>query len=179
MTACFTGHRPSALCGYNRSRYVNFIYALRNELAKLPIDRFISGGAQGFDQLAFWSVYELAKYKPGVKNILVLPFETFGQQWPAQGCFSQADLALCKQSATEIHILPNQAGVRALFQRNHAMVDMSDMVIALYENDAWPYAKGGTAECMRYAASHSKQLLQIRYETESGQLTLKGLERIR
>lgn len=76
-------------------------------------------------------------------------------------------------------ILPNQAGVRALFQRNHAMVDMSDMVIALYENDAWPYTKGGTAECMRYTASHSKQLLQIRYETESGQLTLKGLERIR
>ena len=55
--------------------------------------------------------------------------------------------------------------VIALMNRNHLMVDDADAVIALCQYNHWddPKTYGGTAECMRYAASHGKPVCHIRY----------------
>ena len=60
---------------------------------------------------------------------------------------------------------------KVLMDRNHVMVDESDLVIALYAQDDWQTASGGTAECMRYAQAHNKAILQIKYSfDENGNL---------
>lgn len=59
-TICFTGHRPNKLAGYtNRVPYTVFVKNLKEMLIPLVEQgyiRFITGGAQGIDQLAFWTV---------------------------------------------------------------------------------------------------------------------------
>ena len=59
-TACFTGPRPNQLFGYyHLERYDIITQALGELLPQLVAQGtfdFISGGAQGFDQLAFWAV---------------------------------------------------------------------------------------------------------------------------
>ena len=52
------------------------------------------------------------------------------------------------------------------------MVDSSNLVIALYPDDSWTTAKGGTAECMRYAKSKNKTIIQLKYKINNNQLTI-------
>ena len=61
-TICFTGHRPKDLFGYtDKTPYISIINALKPFLSVLyenGYTDYISGGAQGFDQLAFWAVQQ-------------------------------------------------------------------------------------------------------------------------
>ena len=77
-TICFTGHRPKRLAGYNsRAPYTTFVGKLKQML--VPLIRqgytcFITGGAQGIDQLAFWAVEGLKKEGYMVQNIVYVPY---------------------------------------------------------------------------------------------------------
>lgn len=55
--------------------------------------------------------------------------------------------------------------VGLLHGRNHVMVADADLVIAFLTGDNidWRNAKGGTAECIRYAVSQNKPILSIIY----------------
>lgn len=72
-TLCFTGRRPKNLCGYNNNKYndlVDKVTEICETFHQNGYRNFISGGAQGFDQLAFWAVLRLKKIHPDVKNIV-------------------------------------------------------------------------------------------------------------
>ena len=185
-TYCFTGRRPKDLCGYVQEKYNDFVISLVNYLMQF-IDttgkektQFISGGAQGFDQLAFWAVDLLKQSLPAhlqgnVINTVYVPFKGQQRIWKENGLFSRQQYDLMLQKADRVAYLQESAEARnevveALLNRNHMMVDASSGVIALYPGDDWQTAKGGTAECMRYANSKDKTIHQVRYTIENSNL---------
>ena len=183
-TVCFTGRRPKDLCGYNADSYKTLVSAvlviLENLYQTQGVRRFITGGAQGFDQLAFWAVHNLRKNHPDVENILYLPFRGQESRWLAKGPFSQDEYRLMQSMATSIKYTTENMDTtdysqvaKALFERNHQMVLASDTVIALYPDDSWHESKGGTSECMRYAAKAKKNIIQIKYDIKDNSVVPK------
>ena len=166
-TACFTGHRPKKLAGYQKESYKEFVPELAEWLyayaTQHQVEQFISGGAQGFDQLAFWAVNMLQKNHPElhIKNILYIPFHGQEKKWKATGCFSQHEYNQMIQMADVIHFcteLTNDDNykkiIKALDDRNKDMVNHSQRVIALYsiEENRNGMEQGGTANCIAYAS---------------------------
>lgn len=170
MNVCFTGHRAKALCGYRSKSYTGFVQELKQLVLNLYESQyarvFYTGGAQGFDQLAFWAVAYAKKERPDIQNHLVLPDRFFQTRWPEDTCFGQKEFRLMLQYADSVQYMTtrNQTGIKYLFERNHRMVDLSDTVIGLYTGtDDWRLSstKGGTAECLRYAWNAGKQIIML------------------
>ncbi len=75
-TACFTGHRPDKLGGYDMKNPT--MLKLKDKLLEVIEDlitrenksRFISGGALGTDIAAFWCVHMLKKKHPFIEKTL-------------------------------------------------------------------------------------------------------------
>jgi uncharacterized phage-like protein YoqJ len=167
ITCCFTGSRPKNLAGYNKSHYTKLVSELTDYLDKF-LDawddnptftvKFITGGAQGFDQLAFWTVHNLKTKRSNICNTVYVPFRGQERRWRMDGLFGQREYQLMLKLADEVvylHDTPNQNEVRRLlFERNHRMVDDSQHLFALCNDREWlskrPYS--GTTECMHYAA---------------------------
>lgn len=161
-TITFTGHRPDKLYGYNlkNEKYLKLNKLLEEILEKKITEEgyntFISGGALGFDTVAFLSIKNLKKKYPYIKNILAIPFENQDIKW------SLKDRNLynwMKSIADDIVYVDTIEGydrtnVEAgkfhrdkLMIRNEYMVDNADLLIALWNNDK----KSGTANCINYA----------------------------
>ena len=171
VSICFTGRRPKDLYGYKKEPYIPLVNALKEHLIEFynkGYRRFISGGAQGFDQLAFWAVNAAKREGYDMKNILYLPFRKQECKWLKTGLFSQYEYRLMVELADEVHYISDTDVATAkkyeiniaLHKRNHAMVDDVSIVIGLYPGNGWdePYASGGTAECLNYAKDHKKQI---------------------
>ncbi len=170
VTMCFTGRRPKDLCGYDAWKYNQFVSDLAKLIyeefyCKLGVRRFITGGAQGFDQMAFWAVERVKTVYDcrDIENVVFVPFEHQGSRWAKKGCFSQAEYWMMIKRADMVAVVSNNNGIQSLFDRNHAMCDYSDYCLALYPDDGWHDNKGGTAECMRYAYENRPDLLRLGY----------------
>lgn len=158
-TICFTGHRPNKLAGYtSRVPYTVFVKNLKEMLIPLVEQgyiRFITGGAQGIDQLAFWAVEGLKAAGYAVKNIVFVPYEGQELRWSEKGMFSRQEYKRMLEKADGVVYLYRKGQsfkvVDALMERNHAMCDVSDKLIGVYEGIDFRNEKGGTAECLRYA----------------------------
>lgn len=88
-TACFTGHRPRGLRGYvGHEAYEPLVGAIERACERLVdefgVTDFVSGGAQGVDQLAFWAVNRLKARRPG-KPMVVLEPSTGSADWGGVG----------------------------------------------------------------------------------------------
>lgn len=163
-TLTFTGHRPDKLAGYDRAAYRDFTEQLADLLFENYYEhgyrRFITGGAQGFDQLAFWAVEKMKKAHSlkDVENVLYVPFSGQDRRWKETGTFSRDDYRKMRKFADrEVVLVPCATTkgevVAALMGRNREMVNASDRVLALCNSDSWREDSGGTAACMRYAES--------------------------
>lgn len=161
-TLSFTGHRPNKLAGYDREAYRPFVQELSEILYERYYNkgyrRFITGGAQGFDQLAFWALEKMrsAHALKDVANILYVPFQGQERRWKETGVFSQQEYKQMRsRAAQEFVVVPYASSraevVSALYARNRAMVDASDRVLALCNSKSWEQDSGGTAGCMQYA----------------------------
>lgn len=176
-TMFFTGRRPKDLCGYHTERYNGFVSDLADMLhtefyAKRGIRRYITGGAQGFDQLSFWAVQKM-KSKYGcsdIQNIVFVPFEQQEVRWAENGCFSQVEYWQMIKCADRIVVVCKDNDIESLFVRNHAMCDVSDYGLGLYPDDNWRMSKGGTAECLRYAAKSSTKTFRLGYDIDTNGL---------
>lgn len=175
-TICFTGRRPKDLFGYVHDSYIPMVEAIKRDLRQFisqGYDTFISGGAQGFDQLAFWAVNALKREGYNIKNIVYVPFQGQEKAWKATGLFSQAEYNLMLKLADEVVVLRNidtnnkRTVISAMHSRNHVMVDNADLVFGLYPDYSWQLTttKGGTAECLKYALSKNKTIWQLSNET--------------
>lgn len=171
-TVCFTGPRAKKLVGFsshkNYMQVVNAVTMLCDDLYKFGIRRFISGGAQGFDQLAFWGVNNFKKTHPDVKNIVYVPFEGQDRLWMSTGIFSRKEYNQMIEHADEVKIInkfdETKVG-KLLNERNIAMVNDSDAVIALFNiKDLETATHSGTANCIRYADSKNKPVVYIEYD---------------
>lgn len=81
-TAAFTGHRPKYFFARpydeeNRPKYNQIVGQIKDEILNLydnyGVRTFISGGAQGFDQLAFWAVHAVKQTHPDIRNLVYIP----------------------------------------------------------------------------------------------------------
>lgn len=169
-TVCFTGHRPKDLYGYDKEKYFLLVGVLIDQVMDLytkGYTKFITGGAQGVDQLAFWAVNRAKDKYPEIQNVVYIPFNGQERQWKEEGLFSQKEYRLMLNMADEFTYLQptltvKNEIVKALFARNHAMVDDADLVIGVYKKDDFiTDLKGGTAECLKYALNKNKQILLI------------------
>ena len=178
-TCCFTGPRPKKLAGYHtdyRPLINETADYLEKKLMTSPIDTFLSGGAQGFDMVAFWAVEKIKASHPDIRNILVLPYETQADIWAETGTFSKKEWEQMRHAADrEVIIAPppanRQEAVRALFGRNSAMIDNSAYTIALYPiNDSFTpkNARGGTGDAIRKAITAKTELTILGYTLTGG-----------
>lgn len=169
-TLCFTGPRPSKLYGYVQNEYNELVDFIRKSLIsyiKDGYDAFISGGAQGFDQIAFWAVNGLKKDYPHLKNILYLPCKNQDSRWIEEGTFGKKTYRLMLKHADKVVYVHDRdyQSPKDLFDRNHAMVDDADSVFGMYPNDNWTTeTKSGTAECLRYANKKGKPITRLAYD---------------
>ena len=169
LTVCFTGHRPKRIFSdrpydeVRRKDYQEIVYQLADfvqAMAASGYTRFISGGAQGFDQLAFWAVHNATSKNPNIKNIVYIPFRGQERRWAKTGLFSQKEYNQMLAHANEVRVCtetvsPNDfSQIRnALMYRNKYMVNNSDYVLGQFADDSWRdyHTKSGTADCLRYA----------------------------
>lgn len=178
VNACFTGHRPNKLAGYDRENYRLFVDELKDWLVQLTEDckitHFISGGAQGFDQLAFWAVDKAKREGLAVSNDIFVPFEAQPSRWEDEGLFSKKEYSLMLRMADSVSVIKDgtpedhKQAAEWLNERNHMMVDSSSIVIAL-----WDRSKGGTGNCVAYANRQNKPIILLSYTLdEKGRLRL-------
>lgn len=173
-TMCFTGHRPNKLCGYDKNAYrpmVKQLTDLLDQYYTAGIRRFITGGAQGFDQLVFWAIHALKSKHDNLENIIYVPFQGQERQWAKTGVFSQTEYAQMLTHADHVEYLSTNTltnkreVVHALYIRNETMVNHSDIVLAL-QNPWNDKEHGGTAHCVTYAKNQCKIIHQLLYETQ-------------
>lgn len=160
-TVCFTGHRPKSLYGYVPiNRYQPIIDKLALAVKKSYEDgyrKFISGGAQGIDQLAFMAVH-LARNRynlNGIVNALYIPFNGFESRWAEFGTFSKEYFYELLYEADVVRIVSERYSpmspyydiVKALDERNKEMLRSSSKLIAWYNG----VSKGGTLNCIKDA----------------------------
>lgn len=175
-TVCFTGPRPAHIFSqqpYDPSRradYQKIIEKIKEVVLELygkGNTVFLSGGAQGFDQLAFWAVHYCKREIPELKNVVVKPFDGQERKWSRTGLFSQkeyekmlrqADLILTCARLTED---TRADAAKALFYRNQVMVTVSRIVVGMGEPEDWAKGRirGGTGNCLAYAKEQGKQII--------------------
>ena len=172
ISVCFTGRRPKDLYGYgSHDAYIPLRRALETAIERFiaseGVDTFISGGAQGVDQLAFWAVENAKKRHPGIRNVVYVPFAGQERRWSQQGPFSQHEYRLMLARADGIKYVgeANADGSnipRLLLRRNVAMLDDSQAVISVFPGASSPrVSRGGTAHCLRCALERGLPIYNI------------------
>lgn len=164
LRIAFTGHRPRHLFGYDPGPWQDLSARLEHELAQLHPSEIITGGAQGFDQTAFWTAHRMRSYLD-LRNIVYIPFQKQDSLWSENGLFGRKQFRKMLSLADDICDTDPGTGLpisKLMHHRNHRMVDDCDLLIALWCPKLDPMREpGGTAECMRYALSVRKRIICI------------------
>lgn len=176
-TIAFTGHRPDKLFGYDlkNNNYKilakNLYDVLKNQIEQCDADTFITGGALGFDTLAFCVVEKLKKdYE--VYQLLAIPFANQPNNW-SQDSISRYNKI--KTKATNIYVdeqkedkdysikgtNPGEYHPAKMQKRNEWMVDHCDLLIGCWDG----VKKGGTWNCLNYAQKLNKEIIIINPKT--------------
>ena len=160
VTACFTGHRPNKLGGYNPNPIQTQIRKRLTEMIRdtygMGIRNFITGMALGVDQWACEILIDLRKrpeYKD-IKIIAAIPFKGQEGAWFKQSVEHYNELL--KQVDRVEYTSPPGYAAWKMQTRNKWMVDHSKIVIAV-----WDGTSSGTANCVKYAQIKKKQIYRI------------------
>ena len=193
ITLNVTGHRPKDLFGYNGveeyKTLANRIYCALMLFYNMGVRTFISGGAQGVDQIFFWSVNALKGKYNDVRNIVYIPYKGQELKWATRvgktytnkngvnyqfeflgtrnwetfykfpgnkgktifDLFDQESYRQMLSLADEVIYLQDSYTSSCLNDRNHRMVDASNITLGIYKYGESFSSKGGTAECLRTA----------------------------
>ena len=154
-TACFTGHReiPADIV----PKVKNGLASVIAKAAEEGYDRFICGGALGFDTLAAQAVLEYRKTHNNVQLLIAVPCETQRNGW------SSKDKEIYRQiisEANEVRVLAEKYTRGCMQTRNMFMVDRSSLCIAwLTSMDG-----GGTMNTVKYALRQSVRVINVAME---------------
>ncbi len=160
-TACFTGHRPDVLGGYDKNAHMNLLVrsflreAIEEAIAE-GYDHFIAGGALGVDQWAADIVLE-----SNAKLVMALPFAGYGENWPES---SRIELKRQCDKADLVHVVcEGEYATHKNHMRNQWMVDNASRIIAVWNGSG----DGGTASCVRYGFQKSKPFVRYNPLTDN------------
>lgn len=173
QTCGFTGHRPDKLGGCYSLKHPEAIKIMEKLTPILEqlineegINRFVSGGAIGFDQIAFWTVQKLKNTYSDLKNVVAVPFKNQACKWSDKETLHWYDKMLqVSDEVIYVDELPKyevvgvpigEYHVTKMQKRNEFMVDQSRIMVA-----CWDGTKGGTGNCVNYISKESKTLFQM------------------
>ena len=157
MTMCATGHRPNKLWGYNiqTPEYYNLAKLMSTEILKSGETNFISGMALGVDTIFALVVIKLRDTThPEFKLECACPCANFDSKWFGESRKQAQQILSVADKITYVSTLEYTPA--CMQARNIYMVDNSDIILAI-----WDGTSGGTANCVRYAESVNKPIVQI------------------
>ena len=144
-----TGHRLPKLGGYSDKVFVRLVGLATDYLISTMPDEAISGMALGWDQA--WAQAAIDMHIP---LTCAIPCNGQESQWPHK---SQVQYrAILSKAAKIVNTSPGPYAAWKMQKRNEWMVDNCDKVIAL-----WDRSGGGTANCITYAKSIGKPIINL------------------
>ncbi|MBQ9545620.1 MAG: DUF1273 family protein [Clostridia bacterium] len=119
-TCCFSGHRivPDEQKPVLEKKLDDVIAGLRKE----GVDRFVCGGAIGFDTLAAQAVLRAKKTDPSLILILALPCPDQAEKWSSKDRMIYLNTV---RAADVVHIVSPEYSSGCMHKRNRFMVGMS------------------------------------------------------
>ena len=155
---CFTGHRPNAFPWKDNIDDPRFhvllerIEAAVDTALKSGAIKFICGNALGVDTWAAQIVLKKRKENPEIQLEIALPFSGHNSDSPA--CMK------VQEEANHTHVVTTaKSRTAAFFQRNQYMVDHSDIIIAVY--DEQKSKRSGTLRTLEMAKTKELEIIQI------------------
>lgn len=143
-----TGHRPDKLGGYGNIAMERVFNCIMENIPK-DCTEIISGMALGFDtQLAKAAIAKKIPF------IAAVPFYGQESKWPSYAQKEYRDIL--RKAQRVVMVCPGGYSPSKMQVRNEYMVDSADKVLAL-----WNGTPGGTANCLTYALSKNKPVLNI------------------
>ena len=149
---CFTGHREFTTMS-------NFEVALRLEeklIGLIEIEEFSdfrAGGAIGFDSIAALTVLRLKEKYPHIKLHLLLPCKTQDKYFTP---FERKIYKYTIENADSVTYIQEKYTRDAMFARNRALVEGSDLCLAFLER-----LSGGTYQTVNYARRRNVRTINL------------------
>lgn len=161
----FTGHRPTGLGGWDENNDIardckRWLYEAIERAIKKGKKTFITGMATGVDIWAGEAVLALKDKYHDVRLIAAIPYMSQANRWAE---FNKARWRRLMETADEVHIIyddppeksPKFEFAKRLNGRNAWMVDAAVIGISVFTG----VKRGGTYNCLTYAAKNDKQVL--------------------
>lgn len=148
-SACFTGHRPNKLNGYDPKNNKELLWRLHEtimfHIEVYGVRTFVTGMALGIDQWAAKIVLKIKETQyPKLKLVCAIPCKNHSSKWSKQ---SQKEWQGIVDKADQvIYTSEDEYRPELMQKRNEWMVDNTERIIAV-----WDGTPGGTANCVRYA----------------------------
>lgn len=156
--ACFTGHRPNKLNGYEPSQNKELLWTIHecviNLIEKENIDTFINGVALGVDQWSAKIVLKLKEKYPHIKLISAVPCKNQHKKWKAAS--RKEWQYIIDNSDQVIYVTEEEYNSKCMQERNEWMVLNSEIVIAV-----WNGTSGGTGNCVKFAQQKNKRIINL------------------
>ncbi len=167
-TCAITGHRPQRFKFKYNEHYklcVKIKKALSVEIKNLyqqGVRTFWVGGSMGVDTWAAEIILELKKQKgfEDIRLCVALPFPDFKERFDAKQQTRLRDILL---ACDEQVILSDHKSEKAFRIRNEYMVNQSDCMLAVYDNDR--AIRSGTGMTVNYAQKKKLPITLIHPDT--------------
>lgn len=149
LTYAVTGHRPDKLGGYSDGAFLELYMFARRTLTHYKPGIIVTGMALGWD-----TAIACACRTVGIPYIAAAPFPGQEKKW------NPVDRDLYKELWADadqaLFVCDGGYAPWKMQRRNKYMVDISSVVIAL-----WNGSPGGTANCVKYAESCEKKIINV------------------
>ncbi|WP_342532698.1 SLOG family protein [Lysinibacillus sp. FSL K6-0057] len=161
-TACFTGHRPNKLNGYNPKDNSELLFKLRDiiidHIENKEVVTFISGMALGVDMWASRIVLKLKETYPHIRLLCAIPCDKQYSKWFESSIKEYHDI--CAKADEIYYVSKEPYNNYCMFNRDKWMVDRSDFVIGVYDG-----SKSGTGHTINYARKLEKEIITLHPKT--------------
>lgn len=161
-TACFTGHRPHKLNGYDPNDNLEMLLKLReiivDHIENKGVTIFISGMALGVDMWASRIVLKLKERYPHIKLLCAIPCDKQYSRWIQSSIDEYHEIL--DRADEEYYVSKEPYNNYCMFNRDKWMVDNSDYVIAVYDG-----SKSGTGHTVNYAIKKGVEIVQLQPKT--------------
>ena len=148
-TAAFTGHRPEKI-NIPENEVITWLDEMISQAVTDGYTTFISGMQRGVDIWAAELVLWRRELDPSIKLIAASAFSGMEKDWNDEWKSKYRDII---QQADEVTYVSQTPGRKAFRERDHWMVDCSDLLIAMYCG-----VPGGTEETVKYAEAKGKMI---------------------